>query len=124
MSVRLHEKYGLNPTISQCIICGREKNEIALLGAGYKGEAPMHMVISIEPCDECKKKYLSIGVLLVEATNEYRPLRGRASKLIPVPTGSCKVIKDEAFKRMFNIEIPKKKICLVESDVFELLKEG
>jgi len=31
--IRLHKEYGLNPTIIECIICGKEKNEIALLGA-------------------------------------------------------------------------------------------
>lgn len=42
-SVRLHPKYGVNPTIPTCFWCGKDKNEIALLGAAYKEEAPMHM---------------------------------------------------------------------------------
>jgi hypothetical protein len=52
----LHPKYGVNPTIPICIYCGKEKNEVALLGAAYKEEAPMYMIIDHEPCDSCKKK--------------------------------------------------------------------
>ena len=109
--IRLHPKYGLNPTVSQCIICGKDKNEIALLGNAYKGEAPMHMVTSLEPCDKCKEEYLKIGVLLVEFTGE----KGQ-------PTGSLMVLKDEAYTRIFNKPIPPKKIAAVEIGVLQRLQ--
>lgn len=101
-SIQLHKEHGLNPTIAQCILCGEDKNEIALLGNKYKGQAPMHMVIGIEPCDNCKTKYLHNGVMLVEANERKNP------------TGKITVLKDEAFKRIFNTEIPPKKIAFVE----------
>ena len=57
-SIKLSPKYGVNPTIPCCFFCGKEKNEIALLGKVGKRdediEAPMHMVIDYEPCDECR----------------------------------------------------------------------
>ena len=31
-SIKLSEKYGVNPTIPVCFFCGMPKNEIALLG--------------------------------------------------------------------------------------------
>ena len=105
-SIRLHPKYGVNPTISTCIICGEDKNEIVLLGAAYKEQAPMHMVTSIEPCDKCKAKYLINGIMLVE-TDERRN-----------PTGSIVVIKAEAFQRLFNTAIPPKHITLVDQSMF------
>lgn len=111
MGVRLHKEYGLNPTISQCILCGKEKNEIALLGASYKGQAPMRMVTSIEPCEKCKKKYLSKGTMLVEATKEDSKVR---------PTGRVAVIKDKAYKRMTDVPAPNK-VVFIEPEAFERL---
>lgn len=109
-SIRLHKEYGLNPTISSCIICGKEKNEIALLGASYKEQAPMHMVTSIEPCEKCHDKYLKKGTMLVEAEKDEH---GHI-----IPTGRIAVIKDEAYKRMVNIPAPKK-IAFIEKEAFE-----
>lgn len=118
MSVRLHKKFGFNPTISQCILCGKSKNQIALLGASYKEEAPMNMVTEVEPCDECKKKYLSKGVMMVEATKELNGFH---------PTGKIAVIKDKFFKKAFKgTSIPSRKIAFTEIGVLErmgVLKE-
>ena len=104
MVVRLHSKYGLNATISTCIICGKEKNEIVLLGSAYKEQAPMQMVTSLEPCDDCKEKYLKEVVLLIESDNGKTP-----------STGNLAVIKVEAFKKIFNVEVPIHHIAFVET---------
>ena len=93
MSIQLHSKYGVNPTIPTCFFCGKEKNEVALLGAAYEEEAPMHMVIDKEPCDECKG-YMAQGVMLVgvlDGTDHGNPYR----------TGKICVIKAEAAQRIF-----------------------
>ena len=74
--IRLSPKYGLNPTIPVCFFCGKQKNEIALLGrisnrkrvrTAWGGsseqvfdsdvEAPRNMILDYEPCDECKEKF-------------------------------------------------------------------
>lgn len=109
----LSKQHGLNPTISLCILCKKEKNEIALLGASYKEAAPMRMVTSIEPCDHCKEKYLSKGVMLVEAELNYNHRK--------IPTGKLAVLKDQAFKKMFNQEVPPRKIIFVEIGVLSKL---
>jgi len=111
----VHKEYGVNPTISQCILCGEEKNEIVLLGAAYKDEAPMRMVTSIEPCDKCKDKYLSDGVMLIEA-------EGNKDK--PMPTGRVIVIKDEAYNRTFDVPIHKNKAAYVEPAVFNAIHQA
>ena len=89
----------------KCILCGKSKNEIALLGAGYKGEAPMNMVTSPEPCAKCKKKYLSKGTMMVDPN-----------------TGDLIVMKDTAFNKMFNKPIPKQKIAFTDQDLLKKIR--
>ena len=53
-SIRLSEKHGVTPTIPVCFGCGKQKNEIALLGRlPNDAEAPMNMVLNYDPCEEC-----------------------------------------------------------------------
>lgn len=101
--IRLHPKYGLNPTLPVCIICGKDKGEIALLGAAYKEQAPMHMLVDVEPCDDCRKKYLSVGVLLLEVKEDKH-----------TPTGTMSVIKTEAYNEIFKTPAPARHIVFVE----------
>lgn len=115
MNIRLHKDHGLNPTMSVCIVCGEDTGEIALLGAGYKGEAPMRMVTGIEPCEKCRAKYLSVGVLLVEMEERFEPKKHIA------PTGRVTVLKDEAFTRIFEQPVPKGKIAQVEVGILDKL---
>ena len=117
-SIRLHKEHGLNPTLSICIICKEETGEIALLGAGYKGEAPKHLVTSVIPCDKCKEKYLKTGVMLAEVEIKYNTIKRELQ-----PTGNLAVITDEAFKRLFaQEEIPKEKISYVAVGVLQNLQ--
>jgi len=115
-SIRLHPKYGLNPTIPVCIICGKEVGEIALLGAACRDQAPMYMVTSVRPCGECREKHLKEGVLLVEADMEQR--RGKKT---PRPTGRLLVIKSEAYRNIFNTAMPPEHIAYVEPGVLDQL---
>ena len=94
MSLRLHREHGVNPTIPTCYFCGKEKNEVVLLGAAYKEQAPMHMVINKEPCDECKK-YMEMGVLLIS-------VRDGEHGENPYRTGKISVIKEEAAQKIFK----------------------
>lgn len=69
-SIRLHPKHGVNPTIPVCAWCGKERNEVALLGAAYRGEAPRNMVIDDEPCDACKAG-MAQGITFIEAEQTF-----------------------------------------------------
>lgn len=91
-SIRLHPQFGLNPMICQCFWCGKNKNEIALLGAAYNKEAPMHGVTDYEPCEECADQF-NQGMLLMEAADS---IKG------PIPTGRHWVITEDATKRIFT----------------------
>lgn len=108
-SIRLHNKYGVNPTLAVCFYCGEETGEIALLGAAYNGEAPMHMCVSVEPCKKCKEKYKDY-VLLVEAKND--------EKGKPQPTGRWLAIKKEC------VTVPNNGVCFTDVTTFNQLTKG
>jgi hypothetical protein len=110
-SIRLHREYGLNPTIPICFICGKEKNELVLLGAAYKEQAPMHMCLDKEPCDECKKM-MDMGVLLVSVKNG-------TDHENPYRTGGFCVIKEEAAQRMFGSSIGNSRMAFVEDEAWD-----
>lgn len=79
--IEVSPKHGLNPTIPVCFWCGKDKNEIAIMGRirekttnrygsetvvrGSDIKAPSRVVLDYEPCDECKNMWDS-GVTLIE----------------------------------------------------------
>ena len=105
-SIRLHKKYGLNPTLPVCFYCGEETGEIALLGAGYNGEAPMHLCINVEPCPKCREKYKDY-VLLVETTQN-----GAGERQ---PTGRWLAIRKEC------VTVPNDGVCYTDVSTFNQL---
>lgn len=110
-SIKLHKEYGLNPTLCTCFYCGKETGEIAMLGANYKGKAPMHMCTSIEPCKECREKYKDY-VLLVEVEDEEHTAWGSIKKK-PTPTGRWLAIK----KGLVNIQ--NNGVCYIRPDDYK-----
>ena len=89
--MRLSTKHGVAPALTFCRICGKEVNEIALLGSecdkvmkqvyeatdGEHGSAEGYQeyghnkIPATEPCDECKK-YLEGGIIFIaKDTGEY-----------------------------------------------------
>lgn len=87
--MKLSKKYGLNPTMCICLYCEKETGEIALLGDNYKGEAPKHMVTSLEPCKDCKAKF--------EGTHVFVAISEKG-----IPTGAWVAVKDDALKPAFR----------------------
>ena len=76
-TIRLHEKYGLNPTIPICYLCGKERNEIALRGADYKEETPKDMVIDRVPCQECEERLVEYAAMIEMESEEAGVTTGR-----------------------------------------------
>lgn len=113
--IRLHPEHGLNPTISICFYCREEKNELLLLGAGYKGKAPMNMVTSLEPCDECKKKYTDY-TLLVEVRRVFDEKAYSRREKEPEPTGRWLAVSREFLKNPMPI-------AFVEPETMNVLME-
>jgi len=93
-SIRLHPKFRLNPTIPLCIYCGKERNEVAFLGAAYPAEAPMHMAIDPVPCDECAAM-MTQGIALFGVVDEENRRR----------TGRFIVITEDGARKLFTQDV-------------------
>ena len=106
-SIRLSPNHGVNPTIPLCFWCGKQKNEIALMGKINRAddEAPRNCYLDYEPCDECKKNF-DAGVAIIEAS--YHP---NSDGQLPIvsdaginayPTGRLTILKPEAADRLWK----------------------
>lgn len=114
----LSPKYGVNPTIPVCFWCGNERSEIALMGRigdcrkREDFEAPKHMVIDFEPCEECRKN-MALGFTVLEATKVPNDISNMEIQKGIYPTGRFVVIKAEAAHRIFkNLPIDANKAFL------------
>ena len=124
--IEISPKHGLNPTIPVCFWCGKEKNEIALLGRIREKtkrnsdiEAPRRMVIDYEPCDECMKMWESgVAVLEVQET-PIMPNQPEIQKGL-YPTSRYVVMTVEGADRVFPQHAPwsKGQKVFVDSTVF------
>ena len=112
--MRLHPKYGVNPTLAVCQWCGKDTGDVVLLGAAYKGEAPYRMVVSKMPCPTCQAG-MDKGITLIEA----REVNGR-----PEHTGRWCVITEDAARRLFTNppldDVLRMRKAYVEQDVMEM----
>ena len=123
-SIRVSQKHGVNPTIPICFWCGKEKNEIALLGKlPGDAEAPRStwLIGDYEPCDECRKIFEQ-GVHLVEAADhpviheKQPPWHGA------YPTGKHFVLKERAIRGIFAPEtaeeLCRRKVGFLDQETF------
>lgn len=105
--IKISPKYGVNPTIPVCFWCGKEKNEVALMGhVGNEKEhedieMPMHSVINYEPCEECQKA-MAMGFTVMEATRNPNWVTSVPMQQDVYPTGKWVVLKPEAAHRLFT----------------------
>jgi hypothetical protein len=114
MGIRLSEKHGVNPSMSICFFCGKEKNELILPGR-LKGdrEAPRKAVWNYEPCDECRK-LMKEGVMVCivkDGSNPENPFR----------TGRLLVIRDDDAKRIFNVDPAKTRFFFLEESAVSMV---
>ena len=93
-------------TLEVCPIC-REDTGTILLDKRMRDRFEMHTINPTNPCDKCREKYLKEGVLLINPE-----------------TCSLVILKNEAFKRMFNTVIPKGKICFAEEGIIQGLMQA
>jgi len=111
-SLRLHPKYGANPTMPTCMFCGKERGDIALLGNNYKGEAPKNMVVDDEPCDECKQ-VMEKAFMLIE-------VRDGESGANPYRTGYIVGIALDRAKEIFpDLFEDHHRCCFIEQSVLK-----
>ena len=86
--------------IQYCLICRRGVVSETPKGSSIFLSKNRSVLLSI--CGDCKKKYLDVGVALVNPETE-----------------SVIVIMDGAFKSIFNQALPEQKIIRVEEEVIE-----
>lgn len=107
MSLSLHPEHGVNPTLSVCFFCQKDKGDVMHLGRAYRGKAPMRMVMDYVPCEECQEKF-SQGVLFIEVTRspntpDQPPLyKGDLYQSVPYPTGQYWVLTKDATRRLIG----------------------
>lgn len=87
-------------SMEACPICQQPTGTI-LMDRRLKDSMERYTINPTAVCDDCKAKYLDKGVMLIN------PQTCRLS-----------VIKDEAFKRIFDKPLPPKKIAFCDEEVF------
>lgn len=102
----LSDKYGVNPSVLHCFICGKETG-VALLGKlKNNAEAPRDMTQLGEYCEDCKKQ--------IEAGNKFViEVKGEEETPNPERTGPYVCIKGDALP---NIKSP---VCYAPQKVFQ-----
>lgn len=106
MGLRLSKKYGVNPSLLVCPICGNDVG-VALLGANGGKKAPYQM-ISMDLCNECKQKIKEGNTFILSAKQTSEGIQ---------PTGAYILVPNECL----NIPIPPKGICFMEESEFNKL---
>lgn len=97
--IRLSEKYGVNPSVEVCHICGKEMG-LVMYGTSYKdengktAEAPRQVCLG-HACDDCKKVMDQGGIFFIETQD------GESGNN-PRRTGRVVALKEEAVKRIFQ----------------------
>ena len=118
--IKISPKYGVNPTIPVCFWCGKQKNEIALMGH-MKGdiEAPKNMVLDYVPCEECQS-HMAMGVAVLEASDHPNTEGQPPMQKGVYPTSRFVVVTTECADRVFSAYAPwsEGKKVFVDSDVF------
>ena len=99
-NIKLSPKHGVNPCVPTCFWCGKDKNEVALLGRLLDdAKAPHNAVMDYEPCDDCKAG-MAQGITLVEATDKpYRDHPPMRENPPAYPTGCWVVVTEDAMRR-------------------------
>ena len=115
-NIRLSPKHGVNPAIPRCFYCGKDKNEILLVGLMRDDqEAPRNMVWDKRPCDECAG-WMRQGVMLIS-------VKDGESGENPYRTGCTVVVKEEVIAKIFKdpTEVLKQRCAFVEDTIWDRL---
>ena len=115
MGLRVSKKYGVNPSVEVCTICGKDMG-VVLFGTSYKDangkpSAAPHEVCTGSICDDCKQVIDNGGIFFIE-------VRDGESGNSPYRTGRIIAVKEDAVKKILK---DYNKINYVEQSVWKLL---
>jgi len=115
----LSKERGVDPILSQCFICLKDKNEIILAGAAgsrIRENAGAHpdarsLCFNKEPCDECKK-FMEQGIILIS-------VKAGSDHENPYRTGGWCVVTEEFAKRvLLNYDV-NNRVAFVEDEAWD-----
>lgn len=101
-----------------CPGCGTLHDVDVLLDTRLQASLPHKVVSGKSFCPSCSTRSKEY-VLLIEATEHPDP-RGNVR---PHPTGRIAWIRDRAFSSIFTTPIPPERICYIEPEAFNRLKD-
>lgn len=118
-SIQVSPKYGVNPMIPRCFFCGKDKNEILLLGKlKDDAEAPHGQIVDEVPCEQCAD-YMAQGVIFIEVRDN------ELDRKNPYRMGGWAVVREEAIPRMLDAnsarDVLKSRVCFIEASAWEML---
>lgn len=125
--IPISPKHGLNPCIPVCLFCGKQKNEIALMGKlPGDAEAPHSAVIDYTPCDECQANW-NMGIPLIRVSRRpsvenQPPMKAQGGACV-YPTGQYVVMKENVVERIFGMKGTVGSPVLIEDTAFDQLVE-
>lgn len=133
-SIKVSPKHGVNPTIPICFWCGKEKNEVALLGKIDKedSEAPRRVLLDYNPCEVCAELFSKgihvIGVSETPLNEKMFPISSSEDNKPLYPTGAMFVaqeswIRDELLTAPEEAEmreaVLKQKVMLMPGEIVD-----
>jgi len=115
-SLTLHPEHGLNPSVSLCYVCGRDK-EIILFGKNMKEKAPRQAHYDKTPCEDCQK-VLNNGIMLIEVKDGEQEKANNE----PYRTGYIVGLSLKAGKNLFpDADLSKHRIFFIEESQLKII---
>lgn len=117
-SLRLSEKYGVNPGLEQCFYCLEPKGVILFGRLPGDKEAPRQACINYEPCDKCKE-WMKQGVIFIsideaKTTDDRNPHRTGGWIVLKEAAVKCLPISQEVLEGLL-----KKRICFMVDEAWD-----
>jgi len=113
-SIRISEKFGVNPSLMQCFVCLEPKGVVLFGKLKEDVEAPRQVCLDREPCDKCKE-YMKQGIILIS-------IRDGESGNDPYRTGGWVVVKEEALQKVItDPALLEKRIMFVPDTAWKML---
>ena len=129
-SIQLSPKHGVNPTIPICFWCGKEKNEVVLLGL-LKGDikAPKNSLLDFTPCPECQA-IMNQGIRLMETIDHAHPDMPTLPPVRPGIwlTGHYMVVTEDAVRTIFTepawADILKARGAYLDTQIYHAIQQA
>lgn len=118
-SIRLSDRFGVNPSIETCFFCGKDKGLILFGKLKDDVEAPRQICMNHEPCDECVG-FMKQGVILISVDESKTD-----DPQNPWRSGCGVVVSEDFIRRTVQPELAeqilKQRVSFVPDEAWDLL---